>query len=794
MFTHYLTIARRNLLKHRGYSLINIVGLAVGLACCVIILLYVQDELSYDRHHPHADRTYRIVNGTNAKTPPPLVTSLQENFPEIESFVRLRPSIGTWLMEHEETIFVETQVFWADPSLFEVFDFQLIQGNPETALVSASQNVPTTVIINETTAKKFFGDEDPMGKVIRADDNWDLTVTGVYKDLPPQTHIMADYVLSLPPPQVHFGWNAFYTYIVISEGARADDLEQKFQAVANSYVPERFKTQGIVMDPILQPVSDIHLYSHLEGEAGPNSDIIYVYILCSIAVFILLIACINFMNLATARSSGRAHEVGMRKVVGADRRQIMAQFLGESVLITFVSLLLAVVLIWVAIRELHDLTGKDLTFALANWWYWAGLLAITAVVGVISGSYPAVFLSAFRPVDTLKESIRAGTANAVVRKLLVVMQFAVSIILIIGTGIVSDQMAYVQDKRLGMDQEHIVVIPATFNAIQQQYVPFKNELLQNPAIIGVTRTNAMPGRIRGGVNLPMYRFGEKEWEMESLWVGGDFITTFGLELIAGRGFPEGVIWNDMKVNKGEHILNETAVARMGFASPDEALGKHLEFSNTWPVRAQIIGVVKDFHLKSLHETIAPLVIDLGGPNHMAVRIQPEGMTGTIAFITDTWKKIYPDFPISYSFMDDDIDQSYRSEMQMNQLFRVFSVVAVLVACLGLLGLASFTAEQRTREIGVRKVLGASVANIVRMLSGEFVWLVLAANLIAWPLAYYVMNLWLTNFAYRIEIGSGTFFDTFLVGSLLALVIALITVGYQALKAAWTNPVDTLRYE
>lgn len=793
MVRSYFTIMLRNLRKHKAYALINISGLAVGMACCVLILLYVRDELGYDRYHARSDRIYRVVNGTNANTPPALAPALQDDFPEVVGYARFKPPFGIWMMRYGDNVFYEKQVYWAEESIFDIFSWSLAQGDPGTALKE-----PYSVVISEEMARKYFPDEDPMGKIISADDDFMyVKVTGVMKNIPKNSHFTADFFFSfstLPKqynPNIVTNWDGggFYTYLLLSPDAPPDELESKLPGVIEKYRKRQENADGMVLEPSLQALTDIHLHSHLENELGANSDMTYIYILSSIALFILLIACINFMNLATARSATRAREVGLRKVLGAYRFQLIRQFLIESILVSLVALLLAVVLIHLVLPGFNAFTGKELALALYESDLLLSLIGIALFVGIVAGSYPAFFLSAFQPEDVLKESVKAGGSGAMLRKTLVVVQFAIATVFIIGTGTVYEQLEYIQDRRLGFDKEHVITVPAAISPIFQRLESFENALLVNASVLGVSISSSLPGRSGGtGIlqSVPVRPAGfteEEPLEIPILSGDPDLLTTLGLELAAGRGF-----WRDnATADSSSFLLNETAVRRFGWASPETAIGRQAEAGGR---RWTVIGVLKDFHMRSLHSSIEPLVLLPGGGNHISIRISPGHITATLDFIEDTWKSVYPNYPFIYSFLDEDFARLYRDETRLSYLFGVFSLMTVFIACLGLLGLASFTAEQRTKEIGVRKTLGASVSNIVLMLSREVVVLILLSNVIAWPVAFLVMNNWLKDFAYRIEMGIGVF----VFGGVLALAIAVLTVSYQAIKAATINPVKALRYE
>ena len=808
MLKNYLTVALRNLLRHKGYSLINVLGLAIGIACCLLILLYVQDELSYDRYHKKADRIYRLVmkvklpflEAHTARSMPLMGPNLCEEYPEVVDYVRFKPPILTWMVNYQDRKFNEARFVFADNSIFKVFTLPLIQGDPETVL-----SEPYTVVISEEIAHKFFGDEDPMGKVVNVDNFKDFRITGVMRNMPRNSHVRYDLLPSFISLREMYGaWFVestsgaeFYTYLLLQEGASTAALEEKLPAfVARHYGHLKYiKNLGEQLVLSLQPLTDIHLRSHLEHEAAPNNDITTVYTLSVIAVFVLLIACINFMNLATARAAYRTREVGLRKVVGAHRLQLMGQFLGESILFAALALLLAILFVHLSLPAFSALAGKTLALDYTDAGLWVGVLGITLLVGILAGSYPAFLLSAFQPTRALKGTIGDGSKGTLFRKILVVGQFAISVALIIGTMIVHDQMGFLQKKDLGFDKEQMVLLRVTYSL--PQYETLKSTYLAHPNVVAVTASNNIPGGVGhteppwGPIGLIEGAAGEKPqlFETWQLYADYDFIETYGIELVEGRNFSHEFGADPLF----SLILNEAAVKQLGWES---AAGKYFPLGrdSTGQVRGrQVIGVVKDFHTRSLHHKIEPVAISLAtqaGVGIISVRIRPNDMPNTIAFLEQTWREIAPEWAFQYSFLDDDFARHYHTEETISQLSSYFAFLAVFVGCLGLFGLASFTAQKRTKEMGIRKTFGVSISSLALLLVKEFLLLVLVANVIAWPVIYFAMDRWLQDFAYRIDIS----WVSFVLAGVLALVIALVTVSYQAVKAALTNPVDTLRYE
>jgi len=787
MFNSYLTIAIRHMTRQKGYTAINVLGLAVGMVCAILIFLYVDFELSYDRYHENAGRIYRVAVNNDARTPPALAPALQEDFPEITRSVRLLPTTGVWIMKHAENLYYENRVYWADNALFDILDFPLIQGDPLSALVA-----PLSVVISEDTAQKYFGETDPMGKTIIADNGFlVLTVTGVMENTPANTHLQADFIISLSTAYQddlkYWSWINFYTYILLSEGQSPEATESKLPDFVNRHIGER---EGR-FDLFLQPVTDIHLHSNLEHEPGANSDITYVYILTAIAVFILVVACINFINLSTARFAVRAREVGLRKVLGAHRNQLIRQFLGESILVTAAALIIALVVLLLISPYIDGFAGKPVTAAITGHLPWLLALPVVAlVIGLLSGSYPAFLLSAMQPIQSVKGGRRLDSAGAMSRKILVVIQFSISIALIISTGILFSQMEYLRNKRLGFDQNQVIVIP-TFNDVLDKFQPWKQALLQHAGAIGVTQSRSLPG-LAGNIGqvetVTIQRVddpGNTRHDAQGLNVGLDFVETLGMELIAGRSHDGAFAREAERLNI---VINETALRALGWETPEAAIDQQVRFGSD--ATRTVIGVIGDFHFRSLHLKIEPLVLFLGGGSHMAVKLQPGVVEDTLDMIESQWSRFFPEFPFAYTFLDENIDRLYRSEVATSYVIGIFAMVAVFLACLGLFALVSFTVELRTREIGIRKSLGASVHRMLALLSGEFIGLVLLANVFAWPSAWLFMQRWLESFAYRAEVGLGVFF---LAGG-LALLITLITIAYHVTRTALTNPAEVLRNE
>jgi putative ABC transport system permease protein len=667
----------------------------------------------------------------------------------------------------------------------------MVKGDPQTAL-----NAAYSVVITEDMAKKYFGEDNPLGKVLNINNQSDFTVTGVVKNVPHNSHFIFDMLCSFQTYAQNNKWDMQnwlsinnYTYILLKQGDDAEQLEQKFPEMIENRAGALLKYAKGEMVLSLQPLTSIHLHSNLMQEVSGNSNIIYVYIFSAIALFILAIACINFMNLSTARSANRAQEVGLRKVLGADRGKIVRQFLGESVLYSLLSLIVAFILVDLALPLFRSLSGIELSIDYAeNLWLLPGLVALAVFVGLIAGSYPAFFLSAFQPVRVLKGLFETGPTSNRFRSALVIVQFAISIILIVGTIIVSSQLNFMKNRRLGFHKEQIVAIPISDESTSESLRPLKQELKNHTGILSVTASSHVPGQttyfnpfIPEGFSLEQMHY------MGELYIDPDFIPTMGIEIVAGRNFSA-----DLKTDASQSvIINETAVKKFGWDNPLSKTIQELTMSQKLR-KYTVIGVVKDFHMESLRKQITPLFIGCTTHilNSLSVRIKPENIPETISFLRTKMKQIDPLRPFEYAFLDDSFDAQYRAEERLSRVFSYFSILAIFIASLGLFGLASFTAEQRTKEIGIRKVLGASVGGIVLLLSKEFTKWVLVANVIAWPIAYFSLRLWLQGFAYRTNLTLAAF----VLSAAISIFVALLTVSYQAIKTAIANPVDSLRYE
>lgn len=783
MFKNNFKVTLRNLRKHKGYAIINIAGLAAGMAVCILILLWVRDEASYDRFNVHADQIYRVCfsdlwSGKRVEfssTPTGIGPALKQDFPEVVDSTRLY-RMKDILVGFEGKRMVEEYVFMADPSIFEIFSFPLIKGDPQKALAD-----PHSVVLSERAAVKYFGSRDPVGETLTIGSSKDFVVTGVFQDIPKNSHLRFEILLPFTflkdmgiDLQKWTGW-AYYTYILLHPESRVIEdrrLTEYYQSHVSGF-------ENVQMH--LLPLKDIHLRSQAIGGLGADGDIKYVYVFSLIAFFVLLIACINFMNLSTARSGIRAKEVGMRKVVGAHRRDLVRQFFGESILQAFVSLFFALVLVKALLPLFNRIAAKELSLDLtADLFLYLGLLGIAAFTGIVSGSYPALFLSSFHPVAVLKGSGSTQTkARAVFRKVLVITQFSLTIVMIIGTIVVTNQIRFMRDKKLGFDQDHLVVVSLT-RSLMDNCDAFKQEILRNPSVLEASLAQS---RQFHGTPSDLWKgdTADKNVRIFLNNVDEDYLETFGMEMAEGRFFSK-----EFSEDKNNFVLNETAVKAMGLEDP---VGMPLTINNR---KGMVIGVIKDFHFETLSHEIGALCLFAPGEGfrYLFARVSPQNLDATLRFMEGVWKKFDSHYPFFYQFFDDDFDSLYRSERRIGTIFGYFAGLAIFISCLGLFGLAAFMAERRTKEIGVRRVLGASSMEIIVLLSKEFTKWVLVSNAIAWPVAYFIMKKWLENFAYRTEIGAGIF----LASAGLALGIALLTVSVQSVKAAAANPVDSLRYE
>lgn len=789
MFNNYFKLATRNLIKYKGFTFINIFGLSVGLTCVFLILLFLREELGFDRFHENAERICRVVYEFKTKTgpdhfaltPAPLAELLENEFPEVVEAVHYT-EMSKQLVVYADKQFWENGIGYTDPAFFKMFTFPLRTGNPETVLKN-----PNTIVLTEKMAQKYFGDENPIGKTlsIGTDYRQDFTVSGVLQNVPANSQLQFNFLI---PFQHHvrgnIGWGCsnYSTYILLSSNFDSAQLEQKLADLSLKY-PDFI---GPLRKLNLQLLTEIHLHSNLRNDLPSNRAMSQVYIFAGIGLLILLLACINYINLTTARFSMRVGEVGMRKVIGANRAQLIGQFLSEAVLVSFFAFLLALVLIEFLLPVFNSFTGKTLNMNYSKDVFFIMILfGVSIVTGLFSGFYPALAITGFQPIQLLQNNLLLKRSDASVspRKIMVVVQFVISIIFLSGTLILHYQLDFIKHKKLGYEKEHLVVLPIYYDDVHSGYELFKNELLNNSEIMSATATSFLPSAPKFCQNTWWEGLPEDDNTYAMNWLSVDpgFVKTLDLEVIEGRNFSEEFATDE----NSAYILNESAVKMIGWQNP---VGKFFNIL----ARGPVIGVVKDFHFQSLHHELQPLALAIFKPafKYLLVKIRSENIPGTIKLIGQKWATFFPNRSFEYSFFDEDFDRVYKSEMQLGRIFNYIAGLAILIACLGLLGLASFSTLRRTKEIGIRKVLGATVSNIVIMLSKEFMLLVFLAGLIAFPVTYFVMEKWLQNFAYRISITGWTFFYS----TCLALLIALFTIGWQAVRAATANPVKALKYE
>ena len=809
MIRNYIKTAYRSLLKNKGFTVLNVLGLSLGLASCLLIIFYVVDELSYDRYNTKADRIYRVNEdlklGENnvlyAVCMPPLAQALKSDFPYVENTVRIKNAGSRHVKKGAESI-LENNMAFADPSLFDVFTLPMISGSPASALVE-----PNSVVITESTAKKYFNSTNVVGRTLTFDNNNAYMVTGVIKDIPRTSHFNFDFFISMStfPDSRSDQWlrSDYNTYVLFKDAADHKKLEAALPAFLNKYSGQQMQSQlkmstaafeksGSYFRLNLTALTDIHLKSNRTGELGPNSTIQYVYIFSAIALFILLIACVNFMNLSTARSANRAREVGVRKVLGSPRKYLVFQFLTESILITLVATIIAFVAATALLPAFNQLSGKSMVInGQMLTWLIPALLGIIVVVGSLAGAYPALFLSAFQPINVLKGKLSAGFKGGGLRSFLVVMQFSISIFLIVGTLVIHNQLNYIQSKDLGYNRNQVLIVQNAFE-LGNQAQTFKQEVKQIPGVEDATLTGYLPTANQKNTSIFFKdaSFDQKKALFPQTWeVDEDYIKTLDMKMAAGRSFS-----SEMQTDSSAIIINEAAAKFLGLGDP---LNKPLYRSNggeqvvSNSKQYHIIGVVKDFNFASLRDVVSPMVLVLAhNTGALSVRMSGNNIPALLSQIRNKWSGLSPGVQMNFSFMDQDFDANYRTEQRTGSVSIVFTSLALIIACLGLFGLAAYAAEQRNKEIGIRKVLGASVSAITTMLSFDFIKLVLIAILIALPAGWYLMNKWLQDFAYRVNIQ----WWVLALAGFTAILIAFITICFQTIKAALSNPVDSLRSE
>ncbi len=802
MIRNFFVVAIRNLLKKKFYSFLNIFGLTIGITASLLIILHISDELSYDRFQSKIDRMYRValhgkLGGQDilgAWTPSPMAAALKSDIPEVAEAIRM----WQWsdvIVKYGDKSFTENNVFHTDSNFFQFFSFKLLEGDPETALKE-----PNSMVITQSIAHKLFGDEDPLNKiVIFSNDAKAMKITGVTADPPENSSIKFNYLVSFSSND--FGrsnnWlsNSLQTYFILNKGSDIQAAKKKINDLIPKYVGpilqqalgislEQFRKNGGVYGYIVDPFKDIHLYNHIEGDLGPAGNITYIYIFGAIGFFILLIASINFMNLTTARSSGRAREVGMRKTFGSLKSQLMAQFLMESMIFSLIAVILAFILTAVLLPEYNLLSGKELTRAsLLNSNFILGAVVLIIIVGLFAGSYPAFYLTRFKIVEVFKGGAAKGTKGGWIRGTLVTIQFAISILLIICTSLVFTQMEYTRNKDLGFDRKNVIIVSNT-DKLGSNRSPFKEELIKDQGISSASySTNTFPGIN----NRTVFRKPgvDEDHICGQYYADYDQVPTLKLRIIEGRNFSR-----DFPSDSSAILVNQALVKELGWENP---VGERLmSFNGPKPEELRVVGVIEDFNFESLREKVFPLVIRLGATfgNEMSVRYSGINPNKAVKEIESKWKEFASGEPFQYNFLDDRFNDLYQSDMRIGKLLTIFTGLAILIACLGLFGLAAYTAEQRTREIGIRKAMGASSLSIVRLMNSEFVKFILIAFIVAVVPAWYFITNWLQHFVYRVPVN----YFIFVLSGVAALVIALLTVSYQSVKAARVNPAETLRYE
>ena len=795
MFKNYLTIAFRNIKRHKGYSFINISGLAIGMTVCLLMLMYVVNEISYDDFHEKGDRIYRLAcdwgtEGSKMKfagSMPAFAPALNAEIPEIEVAARIKHNSEMIILDAQNKKYKQSQIFHADPEVFDIFSWALLEGKASSVLTE-----PFSVVLTQKITKKYFNNDDPIGKTLNIDGNL-YRVTGLLRDFPPNTHLNCEILISYAtvhslgkyPSQPWTQWGDDLTYFVLRKNSSLDTVADKVNALLVRNTGEWFTDK---MDLVLQPLSKIHWETEYRGDIGVKGNILYVYLFLSAAILVLAIACFNFMNLSTSRYLDRMKEIGIRKVVGANRRQLIRQFLTESLLVAVVSMAFGVVLFNILYTSLYSYLGAPFDFSLSHFQsLYAIVVLMILIVGLLAGCYPAWFMSRFHPVEIMNKRAVQATSGVSFRNVLVVLQFAISIILIVGTIIIYQQIDYMKNTDLGFDKEDVVLayFPFTNPEAKEKYPVIKTEFLKHQNIVEVTGVYTVPG-INSQYNMTVRKKGSGEGDSVTIQVmPADFglVESLGLEIVSGRDFSE-----DYSLDSEESVLlNESAVKMFGFDNPISE--KLLLFGER---EMSVIGVIKDFHVKSLHSKISPMLIYIDPKFYLltATKIKPEDSEATLAYMGNVWKTILGESEFNYRYMKDAYDSYYSAEVKTGKLISIFTVLALFISCLGLFGLAAFMTNRKVKEIGIRKVLGASVRSIATLYSKEFTKWVIVSNIIAWPIAYFLIHKWLGNFAYRIALTP----IPFVLSGVAVLLIALISVSSHAIRAAMANPVESLRSE
>ncbi|OGU36188.1 MAG: hypothetical protein A2068_08260 [Ignavibacteria bacterium GWB2_35_6b] len=801
MIKSYIKTAFRNIRKNKTTSFINISGLALGITCFIIIGLYVFSELSFDKYHSKADRIFRIglslklndIIYNEATLQFPAAKVLTEDYPEIEKVVRFYTT-QTPLIKYGDKKFIEEKFFFADNSVFDVFDINITKGSAKAAL-----NIPNSIAISESMALKYFGNEEPLGKTITYQNQNDFEVAAVFEDIPSNSHFRFDFLASMEYMigfwNTYLGvdgrhnnwyWNGAWIYVLMNEKEAAEKFANKTPQFIKKYFPERYQNASL----LIRPLTDIHLHSNLTGEIEPNGSITNVYIFSTIAVFILFIACINFINLSIAQGSDRAKEIGVRKVLGAEKFQLISQIIGETLVASFLATAASLILVEIVLPQFQEIFGRNLSLnLLENYWGFLFLICVAVIVGFISGLFPALYLSNFSPVKILKKTMRLNLSYEILRKGLVVLQFSVSIFLIIGMGMIYKQMNFIKNKDLGFNKESVLVVKAR-PYVNNKFEAFRNELLNSPGVLSVAGTSDIPGAGSNGSRfVPEGISRENPLMLPSTFADYDFLTSLGIELKAGRNFSKEFPTDVSQA----FILNEKAVKNLGWEK--NAVGKKIELfgpgTDEIVKNGFVIGVIDDYNYESLHNEVKPLVLTYSAYHqYYLIRLDKGNVKNSLASVEKVWNKFSPDWAFEAFFLDNNLEKLYQSDQRLATIVNYFGFLAVLIACLGLYGLAAFAAKKRIKEIGIRKVIGASVPGIIKLLSLDFIKLVLIANVIAFPVAYYAIKSWLEAFAYRINVD----FTVFIFAAAITVFIALLTVGIQAVKASLSNPISTLKYE
>ena len=817
MLKNYFKIAWRNLMKNKIFSFINVFGLSIGLTCCMLITIYIYNEMSYDKYHANIDRLYQIgttflkdireKGDRTPNTPAPMAEAMKKEYPEIEETTRLMPLFAEdkTLLQYKDAAapksFYENKGYMADPTFFKLFTYHFLEGNPSTALEN-----PNSIVLSEEIAKKVFDNEPALNKIIHISSNTngdgDFKVTGVYRPIDKPSQIDARFFVSVKGGNIEqfinqqtdmVGNNMFNTFLLLKPGADPKRLEAKFPAFVDKYIGKQLKEAGFYKKQFLIPVKDIHLHSEMTNDISSVSSPAYLYILASIAVFTLIIACINFMNLSTAQSSKRSSEVGVRKVLGAEKKSLVWQFLGESIMMSMIAFTIALTITELLLPLFSEISAKKLSLVFSQHWFIiAGFLLLSLITGLVAGSYPAFYLSSFQPVRVLKGRFKNSLSAINLRKGLVIFQFIISVVLIIASVVISNQMQYLRSTDLGFAKDQQIIIPLRSNNAKKIYLPLRNEIRNNKDVLEVGATASYPG-ITNASDMGLRQHNQTALESKLVitnFVDENLIQTLGIKPVAGRIFS-----SQFPADTNNRIvLNEEAAKQIGFASPEKALGNKLYFD--WrgnSLEYTVVGVVKDFHFQDLHVPISPYAFLLNNVplyNYLIVHAKTTNLSSLLQSIEANWHKLNPGEPAEFHFLDNDFQKNYEAENNLSSIIAYFTIIAILISCLGLFGLATFSAEQRTKEIGVRKVLGASVLSIVGLLSKEFLKLVIVAIIIASPIAWFAMNKWLQDFAYRTNIS----WTVFVITTLSAIMIALITVSFQAVRAGFSNPVESLRSE